>query len=519
MVQVSAKKTLVRIRRDHRGTGSDWGSVCFCNTAMNAAAPFATYAPECEAFFDELFEEPRRPRQACAPVVDFIDRLPTDELLARQRAAEQAMVQKGITFTVYGDEAGTERIIPFDLIPRIIDGREWNRLEAGLRQRTEALNLFLADVYGDQRILADGVIPADLVLDNPAFRPQMVGLQPPKGIWNHISGTDLIRDKVGTTFVLEDNMRCPSGVSYVLENRQLMRRGFPRLFNQLAIRPVDDYPRRLLACLKHLARDELPCPRVVVLTPGMYNSAYYEHAFLAQEMGVELVEGRDLQVVDGFVCMRTTAGLERVDVIYRRIDDDFLDPDCFRSDSMLGVPGLMAVYRAGRVAIANAPGTGIADDKAIYTYVPQIIRYYLDQDPIIANVPTWRCREAQELDHVLQHLDELVVKATDGAGGYGMLIGPHASAAEREAFAERLRAKPTGYIAQPTLCLSRVPTLIDDRLEGRHVDLRPYILHGEDIYVQPGGLTRVALKRGSLVVNSSQGGGSKDTWVIDSGPT
>jgi uncharacterized circularly permuted ATP-grasp superfamily protein len=480
-----------------------------------AAADFSTYVPEHEQFYDELFAGPSQPRTSCSTVIDFFKSLPPGELLVRQKSAQQAMIQKGITFTVYGDDAGTERIIPFDLIPRIIPGSEWDTLTVGLQQRTEALNLFLQDVYGPQKIIADGIIPAELIVNNPAFRPEMMGLEPSQGIWNHISGTDLIRDFDGTTYVLEDNMRCPSGVSYVLENRQLMKRSMPRLFNNLSVRPVDDYSRRLRETLRHISPHDHRTPRVAVLTPGRYNSAYYEHAFLAQQMGVDLVEGQDLHVVDGFVCVRTTHGFKRVDVIYRRIDDDFLDPECFREDSLIGVPGLMEVFRNGRVAIANAPGTGIADDKAIYTYVPDIIQYYLQQDAKIANVPTWRCREPEHLQYVLEHLPELVVKATDGAGGYGMLVGPHATKAECAAFADKLRDNPKGYIAQPTLCLSRIPTIIDDNLEGRHVDLRPYILHADDIYVQPGGLTRVALKKGSLVVNSSQGGGSKDTWVLD----
>ncbi|MFW5829079.1 MAG: circularly permuted type 2 ATP-grasp protein [Planctomycetota bacterium] len=475
---------------------------------------FGDYRSEAPGFYDEIFDHDR-PRGTCSTLIDFLDGLPNGELQSRQRAAEQAMMRMGITFTVYGERSGTERIIPFDLIPRVIDAAEWERLDLGLRQRTEALNCFLQDVYGAQRILEDGVLPRDLILGNPAYRSACVGLHPPRGVWNNVSGTDLIRDRDGTTYVLEDNMRVPSGVSYVLENRALMKRSFPRLFEQLDIMPVDDYPRRLLEMLTQLAGDGVADPQVVVLTPGIYNSAYFEHAYLAREMGVELVEGRDLVVVDGLVCMRTTTGLQRVDVIYRRLDDDFLDPDVFRSDSTLGVPGLMAVYRAGRVAIANAPGTGIADDKAVYAYTPDIIRYYLDQDPIIPIVPTWICRDPKQLEHVLAHLPELVVKATDGAGGYGMLVGPQSSDEQIAAFTDKLRADPAGYIAQPTLCLSRVPTIIDgERLEGRHVDLRPYILHGSDIYVQPGGLTRVALRKGSLVVNSSQGGGSKDTWVL-----
>ncbi len=475
---------------------------------------FKAYKPDADHHFDEVFDSEGLPRGACEALVAYVNKLKPGELLRRQHAAEQAMMRLGITFTVYGDESGTERIIPFDLIPRVIEASEWKTLEAGLRQRAEALNMFLQDVYGEQRILKEGVIPKELVLDNPAYRPQCIGLKPPLGIWNHITGTDLIRHVDGKHYVLEDNMRCPSGVSYVLENRQLMKRSFPRLFKDLSICPVDDYPLRLLETLSSLASDTLGDPCVVVLTPGIYNSAYYEHAYLAREMGVQLVEGRDLKVVDEYVCMATTDGWQKVDVIYRRIDDDYIDPEVFREDSTLGVRGLMEVFRAGRVAIANAPGTGIADDKAIYTYVPQIIKFYLDQDPIIENVPTYLCRDEEQLKYVLEHLPELVVKTTDGAGGYGMLVGPHATKAECEEFAERIKDNPDGYIAQPTLCLSRVPTIIGDAFEGRHVDLRPYILSAKDIYVQPGGLTRVALKKGSLVVNSSQGGGSKDTWVL-----
>ena len=475
---------------------------------------FTSYEPESDGFFDEHFAALGVPRSASATMVDFINGLPEGELLNRQQAAERAMIRDGITFTVYGDEGGTERIIPFDCIPRVIEAKEWAILEKGLQQRMLALNAFLSDVYGPGKIFDDGVIPKELVVANPAYRKACVGLNPPKGVWNHITGTDLIRDGKGVVHVLEDNMRCPSGVSYVCENRQLMKRAFPRLFEQMGIRPVDDYPQRLLEMLTSIAPEGVDAPTVVVLTPGIYNSAYYEHAFLAREMGAELVEGRDLLVADGMVHMHTTRGLKRVDVIYRRIDDDFLDPTVFREDSMLGVPGLMDVYRAGRVAIANAPGTGIADDKAIYAYVPEIIKYYLGEEAIIPNVPTFLCRDDAQRSHVLDNLKDLVVKATDGAGGYGMLIGPASSEADREEFRKRIEANPKGYIAQPTLCLSRIPTLIDGAIEGRHVDLRPYILHGDDLYVQPGGLTRVALRRGSLVVNSSQGGGSKDTWVL-----
>ncbi|HEY2409705.1 MAG TPA: circularly permuted type 2 ATP-grasp protein [Polyangiaceae bacterium] len=474
---------------------------------------FDGYDPENGAFFDETFGARHEPRPGCGPLVSGIDALEPGTLLTRQAAAERALLSMGITFTLSGD-GESERIFPFDVIPRVVSVSEWARLERGLRQRIEALNLFLRDVYGEQRILKDKVVPESLVKTSADFRPQCVGLKPPRGIWCHVVGTDLVRDSSGEFYVLEDNLRCPSGVSYVLENRQILKRTFPRLFETMSVRPVDDYPARLLDTLRFLAAERRDDPRVVVLTPGRYNSAYYEHAFLAQQMGVELVEPQDLVVRDGYVQMRTTAGLERVDVIYRRIGDDFLDPLVFRPDSMLGIPGIIDVYLAGRVALANAPGTGVADDKAVYRYAERIIKYYLDEDAIIPNVPTYVCSDDQDRAYVLDHLAELVVKATDGAGGYGMLIGPHSTREEQRDFAGRIQKNPRGYIAQPTLSLSRVPTIIGDNFEGRHVDLRPYVLYGEEIYVQPGGLTRVALKKGSLVVNSSQGGGSKDTWVL-----
>ncbi len=474
---------------------------------------FDDYDPQTGPFFDEIFEAPGCPRAGCLPLVSGINGLPAGELSARQTAAERALLSMGITFTLNGEG---ERIFPFDIIPRIISAPEWERLEAGLKQRIEALNLFIADVYGDQKIMKDGVVPEELVKTCADYRSQCEGLKPPRGVWCHVTGSDLVRDKSGTFFVLEDNLRCPSGVSYLLENRQVLKRTFPRIFESLRVRPVDDYPSRLLETLRYLAPDAVSDPRVVVLTPGRYNSAYYEHAFLAQQMGVELVEPPDLIVRDGFVQMRTTAGLQRVDVVYRRVSDDFLDPQVFRPDSLLGVPGLFDVYVRGRVALANAPGTGVADDKAVYRYAEQIIKYYLDQDAIIPNVPTFVCTVPDDMRYVLANLDNLVVKATDGAGGYGMLVGPHSTQTERVDFAERIKKNPRGYIAQPTLALSRVPTIIGDQIEGRHVDLRPYVLYGQSIHVSPGGLTRVALKKGSLVVNSSQGGGSKDTWVLDS---
>jgi uncharacterized circularly permuted ATP-grasp superfamily protein len=465
-------------------------------------------------FYDELFEAQGTPRAEAAALVGRIRNLPIEELLRRQQAAQNMLFKLGVTFNVYSDNQGTERIFPFDVIPRFVPYREWEWLERGLKQRIEALNCFIHDVYNEQKILKDNVIPREAVESAPGFLKACLGLQPPAGIWCHITGTDLIKDRDGSWYVLEDNLRCPSGVSYVLENRRVMKSSFPGFFEALDIQPVDDYPSQLLEALLNLAPPTLSDPCVVVLTPGIYNSAYFEHSFLAQQMGAELVEGRDLVVADGYLQMRTTKGLRRVDVIYRRIDDDFLDPKAFRSDSMLGVSGIMEVYRKGRVAIANAPGTGVADDKMIYAYAPQMIRYYLDEDQILPNVPTYFCEDPKQQDYVLSHLDELVVKATNASGGYGMLIGPQSTEADRILFAEKIKTNPRNYIAQPTLCLSRVPTLIDSEFEGCHVDLRPFILYGKEIYVNPGGLTRVALRRGSLVVNSSQGGGSKDTWVV-----
>jgi uncharacterized circularly permuted ATP-grasp superfamily protein len=477
---------------------------------------FADYqTDEC---FDEMFDEHAQPRAAARPLIHVMETLPDGELLRRQQSAERALLHMGITFNVYGDTAGTERIFPFDLVPRIVGASEWDYIERGLKQRIRALNLFLDDIYHDQKIVRDGVIPAEIIRSARCFRAPCVGISPPRGVWCHVTGTDLVRHRDGQIYVLEDNLRCPSGVSYVLANRVVMKRTFPQVFASSRIRPVDDYPSRLLDMLESLSPLGVDSPRVVVLTPGIYNSAYFEHSFLAQQMGVELVEGRDLVVSDGFVWMRTTKGFERVDVIYRRIDDDFLDPTVFRADSGLGVPGLMDVYKAGRVALANAPGTGVADDKVVYAYVPKIVKYYLDQEPILPNVPTFICADPEERKYVLANLPDLVVKVADESGGYGMLIGPHSTRAEQAEFAGRIEAQPRKYIAQPALSLSRVPTIIDGNFEGRHVDLRPYILHGEDIFVMPGGLTRVALKKGSLVVNSSQGGGSKDTWVLAQDP-
>ncbi len=467
-----------------------------------------------DGFYDEMFFEDGSARPAVQMLVERISNFENGEFIRRQITAEHALLRMGITFNVYADEQGVERIFPFDLIPRIIDANEWEWIERGLKQRIHALNLFIDDVYHDQKIIKDGVVPADVVLSSERYLEQCIGLDPPHGIWCHITGTDLVRDGDGQIYVLEDNLGCPSGVSYVMENRQLMKRTFPQLFGMSQIQPVEDYPSRLLDMLQYLVSDRVISPVVALLTPGIYNSAYFEHSFLAQQMGVSLVEGRDLVVMDGYVHMRTTKGFERVDVIYRRINDDFLDPEVFKPESLLGVPGLMDVYKSGRLALINAPGTCVADDKVICSYVPEIIKYYLDEDIIVPNVPTYMCWEDDDRKYVLENLDKLVVKEANQSGGYGMLIGPHATRAEHAAFAEKIKENPRNYIAQPTLALSRVPVLIEDHFEGRHVDLRPFILYGEDIYVLPGGLTRVALKKGSLVVNSSQGGGSKDTWVL-----
>lgn len=473
---------------------------------------FENYDPG--QFYDELFQAPGKPRPDAIPLVDRIEALPTEEVQRRHRAAQVALFKLGVTFNVYSDDQGTEKIFPFDIIPRIVSADEWAVLERGLKQRIRALNQFLADVYGDQKIIHDGIIPRELIESASGFHPACMGLKPPQGIWCHITGTDLVRDDAGDWYVLEDNLRCPSGVSYVLENRRVMKSTFPQVFEKMNIRPVEEYPGRLLATLVNLVPEHVSDPTVALLSPGIYNSAYFEHSFLAQQMGVELVEGRDLVVADGYLQMRTTKGLKRVDVLYRRIDDEFIDPTVFNPDSLLGVPGLMDVYRSGRLGLANALGTGVADDKVIYSFVPEMIRYYLGEEPLLPNVPTYLCSEPKQLEYVLEHLSELVVKAANASGGYGMLVGPHSTKEEQDEFAVKIRANPRNYIAQPTLRLSRVPTMIEGEFEGCHVDLRPYILYGKEIFVNPGGLTRVALKRGSLVVNSSQGGGSKDTWVV-----
>lgn len=471
---------------------------------------FSTYDPG--EFYDELFEGIGRPRRGSALLLRKFASLPDGELRKRQQAAERVILNMGMTFGVYGSDEGHEQIFPFDIVPRIVEAPDWTLIDTGLRQRLRALNLFIDDVYHEQKILKDNVIPSELIYSSKGFLKACWGLNPPRGIWCHIAGIDLVRISDGRYYVLEDNMRCPSGVAYVLEARQVMKRTFPELFEAYRVRPVDEYPSRLLETLRSLS--DIPDPTIVILTPGSYNSAYYEHSLLAQKMGVELVEASDLVVIDGSVHMRTTKGSQRVDVIYRRINDEYLDPLVFRPDSLLGVPGVMEAYKNGRVAIANAPGTGVADDKAIYAYVPKIINYYLAEEPILPNVPTYVCWERRDRDYVLEHLDQLVIKATNEAGGYGMMIGPQASQQEREDCARRIQADPRNYIAQPTLALSRSPTLVEDHIEGRHVDLRPYVLQGKGFYVLPGGMTRVALRKGSLVVNSSQGGGNKDTWVL-----
>jgi len=471
-----------------------------------------------QGLYDELMRGGGRPRDAARFLCQYLKRLSDDEIQARKAAAELAIRVMGITFTVYSQQGGSiDRAWPFDIIPRIIPRMEWERIEAGLQQRVQALNMFIDDIYHEQRIVNDGVFPAEILAGSKNFREQCVGISPTLGIWAHICGSDLVRDKKGAVYVLEDNLRVPSGVSYMLENRQVMKRVFPELFQEASILPVDDYPSQLYDCLAAISPRPLAQPEVVVLTPGIYNSAYFEHSYLAQQMGAELVEGRDLEVGDDdCVYMRAVEGLIRVDVIYRRIDDMFIDPEAFDPDSILGVPGLMRAWKKGNVALANAPGAGVADDKVVYAFVPAMIRYYLDQDPILPNVETYLCADKKQRDHVLANLDKLVVKPANESGGYGMLIGPQASRDEREKFAKLIRKDPRNYIAQPLLTLSTAPTMVGDHVEPRHLDLRPFILSGQKTYVTTGGLTRVALKKGSTVVNSSQGGGSKDTWIVDS---
>ncbi len=473
-----------------------------------------TYDPN--GFFDEMLRAPGEPRPVARTVTDYLQSLSTEEIRSRQQAAEAAIVEMGITFTVYSEGANIDRAWPYDIIPRIVPAGEWLRTEAGLKQRVRALNLFIGDIYGEQRIIRDGVFPAELLANSRNFRKECVGIEPPHGVWAHICGSDLIRDEHGALLVLEDNLRVPSGVSYMLENRVLTKRVFGELLENSSILPVADYPSQLFDMLASISPRPMDYPEVVVLTPGIYNSAYFEHSFLAQQMGAELVEGADLVVGDDdFVYMRTIDGLQRVDVIYRRVDDLFLDPEAFNKESLLGVPGLMRAWRKGNVGLANAPGAGVADDKVVYAFVPEMIRYYLGEDAIIPNVETFVCLHEKDREYVLANLDRLVVKPANESGGYGMLIGPAASKSERADFAERIRRDPRNYIAQPLIKLSTVPTIVEDHVEPRHVDLRPFILQGERLYVTPGGLTRVALRRGSTVVNSSQGGGSKDTWVLE----
>ncbi len=474
--------------------------------------PLASY-PQND-LFDETFDHDGQPRPGCEALVGRLQMLTERDLAQHQRTADTAMLQMGITFQVYGDDQAGERIFPFDILPRLIRLEEWQHVEAGLRQRITALNLFLDDVYNDQRIIKEGLIPESLIATAVPFRKECRGLKPPKGIWCHVTGTDLVRDRDGTIYVLEDNLRVPSGVSYVIENRAVMKRTFPQIFEGFQIASVEDYPDHLLETLQTTAPAGVDAPVTVVLTPGVYNSAYFEHSFLAHEMGVELVQGSDLVVENDVVYMRTTRGLRRVDVIYRRIDDDFLDPLTFRRDSMLGVPGLMNAYRKGNVTLANAPGGGVADDKAVYVYVPEMIRFYLGEEPILPNVPTYLCHEPDHCDHVLKNTEKMVVKPTNESGGYGIVIGPQSSEAELEECRRRISAEPRNWVAQPMLFLSTVPTFLNKQVEPRHVDLRPFILHGDRTWVLPGGLTRVALRKGSTIVNSSQGGGSKDTWVL-----
>ncbi len=464
--------------------------------------------------YDEMFSGPGVLHPHYELLLEHFSSLPANELQRRKQAADLSFLSQGITFTVYGREEGTEKIFPYDLLPRIITSEEWATVERGLTQRITALNLFLKDIYNEGRILDDGIVPREVVYSCKQFRRQMQGLQVPRNVYIAVCGTDLIRLQNGEFVVLEDNLRVPSGVSYMLTNRRIMKRTFPQLFHQYNVRPIEQYTQLLLGTLRSLAPEGRPEPNIVLLSPGVFNSAYFEHAYLARQMGIELVEGRDLVTHDNVVYMRTTNGLRRVDVIYRRVDDDFIDPLAFRGDSILGVAGLFNAYRAGNVTLANAFGTGVADDKALYAYVPEIIKYYLSEEAVLKNVDTFLLTRPKERQHVLQNLDKLVVKAVGESGGYGMLIGPQSTAAEREEFARKIEADPRGYIAQPTISFSRAPCLIGDELEPRHVDLRPYVLYGDKVTIVPGGLTRVALKQGSLVVNSSQGGGSKDTWVL-----
>ncbi len=467
-----------------------------------------------ENVFDELIDDSGVARSQGSAIVDRLRTLTPDELSSHQQAADGYLRNLGITFNVYGHSDGTERVWPFDVVPRVIENQEWQAIADGLKQRIRALNLFVHDVYNEGRIIQEGIVPEELILSSKTYRTECHGIQPPNGTWCHVTGTDLVRNNDGEFYVLEDNLRCPSGVSYVLANRELLKRTFAEVFQGMSVAPIEEYAENLLKTLLDCAPPQCDNPTAVLLTPGIYNSAYFEHTFLAQQMGIELVEGNDLVVRDHHVYMKTTRGLEQIDVIYRRIDDDFLDPKCFRADSALGVDHLMDAYRKGNVTIANAPGTGVADDKAIYAYVPEIIRFYLSEDPILNNVPTYLCGNETQRKYVLANLDELVVKPTNESGGYGILMGPHSTQEQREKCAAEIQKNPRDWIAQPMLQLSTVPTIVESELCPRHVDLRPFVLHGKDTYVMPGGLTRVALREGSMIVNSSQGGGSKDTWVL-----
>lgn len=466
--------------------------------------------------YDELLDQHLRPRAVAKPLFDYLNTLDAQELEARRQAVEATIMAMGITFTIYSDAGNIDRAWPFDVVPRVMSRREWEPIQAGLKQRLTALNLFINDLYNEQKIVKDGVFPLEVLAGSVNFRPQCVGVTPRFGAWAHICGTDLVRDSDGTMYVLEDNLRVPSGVSYMLENRQIMKRTFPELFRTSAIMPVDDYPTQLYNTLAALSPRNGEPPVIVVLTPGIYNSAYFEHSYLAQQMGVYLVEGSDLMVDENdIVYMKNITGLQRVDVVYRRIDDDFLDPEVFNPNSVLGVRGIMRAWRKGNVAIANAPGAGVADDKVVYTFVPKIIKYYLDQDPILQNVPSYMCMYDDQREYVLKNLDKLVVKPANESGGYGMLIGPRATQEERNQFAALIAGNPRNYMAQPTLNISTAPTIIGGQLAPRHLDLRPFVLQSDKLYATTGGLTRVAMRQGSLVVNSSQGGGSKDTWIVE----
>jgi len=469
-------------------------------------------------FFDEMFSAPGVVRPHYREVLDRFNEMQEGEIERKQALANGTFLNQGVTFTVYNDNQGTERIFPFDLIPRIIPRQEWEHVERGLVQRIQALNMFLHDLYHEQRIIKEKIIPEEVIMTGKHFRKEFVGFDVPKNVYIHICGSDMIRDREGNYLVLEDNGRCPSGVSYVLENRQVMKRVFPKLFAKQKVRPVDNYAQELLTTLRYVAPANCPNPEdptVVLLTPGIFNSAYFEHSYLARSMGIEIVVGQDLYVENKIVYMKTTKGPKRVDVIYRRIDDDFIDPKVFRKDSLLGVPGIVEAYHCGNVNLANAIGTGIADDKVTYYFVPKMIKFYLGEDPILPNVETFLTMFDQERNYVLENIEKLVVKSANESGGYGMLVGPHATKEEHEKFRQAIKADPRNYIAQPTISLSRSPSYCEEGIEGRHIDFRPYVLSGEKITIVPGGLTRVALRRGSLVVNSSQGGGSKDSWVLD----